>query len=63
MLLGLFAIGGAILSIVVPALGILVSLLMFPLGGILLLYAVFAAWKVYGGEDFKYAVIGSMLKK
>jgi len=63
VLIGLFAIGSAVLSIIVPALGIIVTLLMFPLIGLFLLYALFAAWKVYSGDDFKYMIIGSMLKK
>jgi len=63
VLLGLFAVLGGILSIIIAPLGLLFSLLILPIMGIAVLYAIFAAWKVYSGEDFKYAVIGSMLKK
>ena len=63
VLLGVFAILGGILAIILAPLGLIVSLLILPIAGIFCLYALFAAWKVYSGEDFKYIFIGSMLKK
>jgi uncharacterized Tic20 family protein len=63
VLIGLFAVLGGILSVFMPMIGLLFSFLILPLVGIFGLYALFAAWKVYSGEDFRYAVIGSMLKK
>ena len=63
VLLGVFAVLGEILSIILPPLRLIFSLLILPIAGILCLYALFAAWKVYSSENFKYTVIGSMLKK
>ena len=63
VLIGIFAVFSGILSIFSPTIGLLLSLLIFLFVGIFGLYAIFAAWKVYSGEDFKYAVIGNMLKK
>jgi len=63
VLIGIVATLAGILSIFMPMIGLIFSFLLLPLIGVLCLYALFAAWKVYSGEDFKYIVIGPMLKK
>jgi uncharacterized Tic20 family protein len=53
----------SILIGMVSAIGFLLLLIPLGLGALAVLYAIFAAWKNYRGEDFEYAVIGKMLRK